>query len=91
MVGTIPKTNLLLVCNTGVVGHFDTYYDLCVYLGYVVDMNTGQITNKDNKCYPIYNTKDDKNSWNSMYEILNDFAKKHMELPFGFQVYQYLV
>ena len=95
MVGTLPKTALLLTHYKRVEGHFSSYGNVARHLGISVS-NTGKITFMGERVYPNYIMKDEgitaNNHWKSKAEVINDWATNYMSknLDSNYSIYRYL-
>ena len=94
MVGTLPRTALLLT-NSGVVqGHFQSWSQIGHHFGIKVsddgvvnfngeDQNPRYIMH-ERECM-IMNTH-----WKSKEDVIRDWCSRHMRLPSGYSIYRYL-
>lgn len=95
MVGTMPPTRLLLVCNDVVIGHFQSYADIAMSLGISVS-DDGIVTFMGITQHPGFVMKKDEHKygvtggWESKSDVIKDWAKYHMKLPHGYRIYRYL-
>lgn len=95
MVGTLPKTRLLLANGSVIVGHFDNYTQIGVHLGAKVG-DDGHVYIGSEKQHPGYimmwHDSDTyyTNRWETKEEVLRDWCSRHMKLPSGYSIYRYL-
>ncbi len=93
MIGTLPKTALLLTDYDHVVGHFTSYGDVARHIGINVS-DGGSITFLGKPVHPKYIMEDTAtgNHWKSKSDVINDWAKYHMSkhMPSSYSIYRYL-
>jgi hypothetical protein len=85
MPGTIPPTKLLLTRSEVVVGSFDSYSSIALYLG--IKVEDGVVHFMGHKVHPTYGE-----SWTNDLDIIRDWAKCYMKnhLPSNHKIYKYL-
>ncbi len=91
MVGTLPKTALLLTRHHTVIGSFDSYFAVAQEIGFHVS-DDGVVMFDDVPQNPTYiydPTGDNPNAFFSKDDILRDWARSHMAAP-GYKIYRYL-
>lgn len=93
MVGTFPKTKLLLTTETVVIGEFDSYLSVGLYFKARID-DKGHVFFNEKKQNPEYCLKEkpgipNPGCWKKR-EALADWCRNYMKLPHGYKVYRFI-
>lgn len=94
MVGTLPRTKILVTKDEVVMGHFNNYTEVVHAFGISVS-DEGVVTFYGQEQTPHYVMRGDgplsSNHWDSKSDVISDWARYHLKMPRGCQLYRYLV
>jgi hypothetical protein len=94
MIGTLPRTKLLLVGNSVVRGEFQTKSEIGHHYGISVS-DDGVVTFNGKPRLPKYVMDPDKcmivgNHFKSKADVIRDWCACYMRLPAGHKIYRYM-